>query len=173
MFDVFVRTVEDFEVPASLTGQGIHDPFTGDERSEGHETRHNRRQHLQFLLQPPEKAEAHFLTRCIKGGGTRTKLPVRVHKQWMRSIDLCAGRGLCPVQTATRATVVCLRLRNELDGEIGLRARKLGLGTRGLGLHVGLVRILFFCRQLAAEVLLFSLRSRRFLLQFVGLVLRG
>ena len=72
-----------------------------------------------------------------------------------------------------QATVVRLRLCGALDGEIGLSARKLGLDTRGLSLRVGLVRILFFRRQLATEVLLSSLRSREFLLQLAGLVLSG
>jgi hypothetical protein len=91
----------------------------------------------------------------------------------MRSIDLCAGRGLRPIQAAVQATVVRLRLCGALDGEIGLSACKLGLGTCGLGLRSGLVRILFFRRQLATEVILFSLHSRQFLLQLVGLVLSG
>jgi hypothetical protein len=45
----FVRLVEDLEVPASLAGQGIHGPLAGDEGGEGHEARHNCREHLQLL----------------------------------------------------------------------------------------------------------------------------
>jgi hypothetical protein len=37
--EVLVRSVEDFEVPTSLVGQGIHGPFASDERGEGHEWR--------------------------------------------------------------------------------------------------------------------------------------
>jgi hypothetical protein len=76
--EVFVRSVEDFEVPTSLMGQGIHGPFAGDKGGEGHEARHNRQEHLQLLLQPPKEAEAHLLTGRFKGGGPRTKLTVRV-----------------------------------------------------------------------------------------------
>jgi hypothetical protein len=82
----------------------------------------------------------------------------------MRPVDLCASRGLRLVQAAAQAAVVRLRLRGALDGEIGLRARKLGLGMSGLGLRAGLVRILFLSRKLAVEVLLFSLGRRLFLL---------
>ena len=48
--EAFVRLVEDFEVLAPLTGQGIHGPLAGDEGGEGHEARHNGREHLQLLL---------------------------------------------------------------------------------------------------------------------------
>jgi hypothetical protein len=44
--EAFVRLVEDLEVPASLEGQGIHGLLTGDEGGEGHEARHNCREHL-------------------------------------------------------------------------------------------------------------------------------
>jgi hypothetical protein len=91
----------------------------------------------------------------------------------MRPVDLHAGRGLRLVQVATQAVVVRLRLHSVLDGEIGLRARTLGLGTSGLGLHTGLVRILFLHRKLAAEVLLFSLHSHQLLLQLAELILHG
>jgi hypothetical protein len=48
--EAFVRLVEDLKVPASLTGQGIHGPLAVDEGGEGHEARHNGREHLQLLL---------------------------------------------------------------------------------------------------------------------------
>jgi hypothetical protein len=156
--EVFIGPIKDFEVPTSLMGQGIHDSLTGDERSEGHETRHDRRKDLQFLLQPSEKAEAHLLTGCFKGGCTRTKLPIRVHEQRTRSVDLCAGRGLRLVQIAVQAPVVCLR--STLESEDSLGACKLGIGARSLGLRAGLVIILLFRCQPTVEFLFFGLRSR-------------
>jgi hypothetical protein len=36
-FEVFDRPIKYFEVPAPLMGQGIHGPFAGDQRGEGHE----------------------------------------------------------------------------------------------------------------------------------------
>jgi hypothetical protein len=48
--EAFVRLVEGLEVPAPLTGQGIHGPLAGDEGGEGHGARHNGRKHLQLLL---------------------------------------------------------------------------------------------------------------------------
>jgi hypothetical protein len=65
------------------------------------------------------------------------------------------------------------RLRSTLESEVGLGARKVGLGMRSLGLHAGLIRILLFHRQPAAEVLVFGLRSRQLLHQVAALVLRG
>jgi hypothetical protein len=48
--EAFVRLVKGLEVPAPLAGQGIHGPLAGDEGGEGHEARHNGREHLQLLL---------------------------------------------------------------------------------------------------------------------------
>jgi hypothetical protein len=48
--EAFVRLVEGIKVPAPLAGQGIHGPLAGDEGGEGHEGRHNGREHLQLLL---------------------------------------------------------------------------------------------------------------------------
>jgi hypothetical protein len=157
MVEVFIGPIKDFEVPASLTGQGIRCSLAGDERSEEHETRHDRRKHLQLLLQLPEKAEAHLLTRCIKGGRARTKLLVRVHEQRTRSVHPCAGRGLCLVQIATKVPVV--RLCSTLEGKTSLGARKFDIDTRSLGLRASFVSILFFRCQQAAELFFFGLRS--------------
>jgi hypothetical protein len=48
--EAFVRLVEGLEVPTPLAGQGIHGPIAGDEGGEGHEARHNGREHLELLL---------------------------------------------------------------------------------------------------------------------------
>jgi hypothetical protein len=45
-------------MPAPLAGQSIHGPLAGDEGGEGHEARHNGREHQQLLLQPFEEAKA-------------------------------------------------------------------------------------------------------------------
>jgi hypothetical protein len=170
--EVFVRSIKDFEVPASLTGQGIRGSLTGDEQGEGHETRHDRRKHLQFLLQPSEKADAHLLTGRSKGDRARNKLPVRVHEQRTCLVDLCAGTGLRLVQIAAQAPVARLRLRSTLESEVSLGTRKLGIGARILGLRAGLVSILLFRCQPAAEFLFFGLCSRQLIHQVAALVLR-
>jgi hypothetical protein len=53
-----------------------------------------------------------------------------------------------------------LRLRITLEGEASLSSRKLGIDARSLGLCTGLVSILLFHSQSAAEFLYFGLRSR-------------
>jgi hypothetical protein len=44
--EAFIRLVEDLKVPASLVGQGIRGPLTGDEGGKGHEARHSCQEHL-------------------------------------------------------------------------------------------------------------------------------
>jgi hypothetical protein len=144
MVEVFIGLNEDFEVPASLMGLCIRGPLTGDEQSEGHETRHDRWKHLQLLLQPPKKVEANLLARCIKGGRTRTELPVCIHEQCTRSVHPCAGRGLRFVQIVAKAPVVRLRLRSMLEG-------KASLGARSLSLRAGLVSVLLLHGQPMAK----------------------
>jgi hypothetical protein len=63
MVAVLVGSIKHFKVPAPLVGQGIRSAFTGDERGEGHETRHDSLENLQFLLQSREEANAHLLVR--------------------------------------------------------------------------------------------------------------
>jgi hypothetical protein len=93
-FEAFVRLVEDLEMPAPLVGQSIHGPLAGDEGGEGHEARHDCRQHPQLLLQPHKEAEAHLLAGRFEGGGPRTQLPVRIHELRMGPFNLRARRGL-------------------------------------------------------------------------------
>jgi hypothetical protein len=171
--EVFVRSVEDFEVPASLAGQGTHGPFAGDKGGEGHEARHNRWEHFQLLLQPPKKAEAHLLTGCFKGSGPCTKLPVRVHELRVRPIDLCARRGLRFVQAVAQAAEPRLHLLDALAGETVLRPRKFGLGLCSLRLSTGSICVLPLRRQLTPGFLLLGLRSRQPLHQPTTLVLRS
>jgi hypothetical protein len=93
-FEAFIRLVEDLEMPAPLAGQSIHGPLTGDEGGEGHEARHDCRQHPLLLLQSLKEAEAHLLARHFKGGGPRTQLPLRIHELRMCLLNLRACRGL-------------------------------------------------------------------------------
>jgi hypothetical protein len=157
-------------VPASLVGQGIHGPFAGDERGKGHEARHNRWEHLQLLLQPSEEAEAHLLTGRIKGSSPHTKLSVRVRELCMRPVDLCTRRGLRFVQAAAQAAVARFNLLSALASKIGLSTRKFGLGTCGLRLDIGLVRIPLFRCQPTAEVHFLGLHRRQPLHQPATLV---
>jgi hypothetical protein len=60
-----------------------------------------------------------------------------------------------------------------LESEASLGARKLGISARNLGLRAGLVSILFFRCQSAAEFLFFGLRSRQLIHQVAALVLHG
>jgi hypothetical protein len=109
MVEVLGCPIKDFEMPSSLTGQSIRSPLAGNERGKGHETRHDGREQPQFLLQPPEEAEAHPFAGCVEGGGSRSKLAVCVHEQRVRSIDPSAVeasvlsrwscRLLCPDST--------------------------------------------------------------------------
>jgi hypothetical protein len=101
-FKVFVRLVEDLEMPAPLVGQSIHGPLVGDEGGKGHETRHDRWEHPQLLLHPFKEAEAHFLAGRLEGSGPRTQLPVRIHELRMRPLDLRTHRGIGFVHMAAQ-----------------------------------------------------------------------
>jgi hypothetical protein len=154
-------------VPAPHTGQGIRSPFTGNKRGKGHETRHDSREQLQFLLQPSEKVEAHLLAGRNKGGGTRTKLPVRVHEQCMCSDVPCAGGGLCFVQIATQAPMGQFCISSMLESEVGLGTGEVDLGTGNLGLRASPDCILLFRRRprssfLASTADSFSIRLQLF-----------
>jgi hypothetical protein len=67
MVKVLGCLIKDFEMPASLMGQSIRSPLAGNERGKGLETRHDGWEQLQFLLQPPEEAEAHPSPDVSKG----------------------------------------------------------------------------------------------------------
>jgi hypothetical protein len=152
-------------MPASLTGQSIRSPLAGNERGKGHETRHDGQEQLQFLLQPPEEAEAHPFAGCVEGGGSRTKLTVRDHEQRVRSVDPSAGGGLRFVHVAAQTSLPRLHVGGALEG-------KAGFGAGGLGLSAGLFRILPFCRKPTIEVLFLSLRHRQLFKQIAAPVFR-
>jgi hypothetical protein len=153
MVEVLGYPIKDFKMPTSLTVQGIRSPLAGNERGEGHETGHDGREQLQLLLQPSEEIEAHLFAGFVKGHGSRTELTVRLHEQCVRSIDLSAGGGLCPVHVAAQTSLPQLRVSGALEGKTGLGAGSLGLGAV-------LFRVLPFRRKPTAEVLLLSLYHR-------------
>jgi hypothetical protein len=110
-------------------GQSICSPLASNERGKGHETGHDGREQLQFLLQPPEEAEAHLSIRCDEGGGPRTKLTVRVHEQRVCSVDPSAGGSLCFVHIAAQTPLPRLRIDGALEGKVGHGMGNLGLGA--------------------------------------------
>jgi hypothetical protein len=149
--EVFGYPIKDFEIPTSLTGQGICSPLAGNERGVGHETGCDGRERLQLLLQPPEEAEAHLFAGFVKRGGSRAKLMVHVHEQRMRSVDPNVGGGLHLVNATAQALQPRLCVGGALESKAGLGA--------------GLFHVLPLCRKPTAEVLLLSLRRRQLLKQ--------
>jgi hypothetical protein len=137
---------------APLVGQSIHGPLAGDEGGEGHETRHDGREHPQLLLQPFKEAKARFLARHFEGNGPLTQLPVRVHELCMCPLDLRACRGLGLVHAVAQGVEPRLQLLGPLAGETALRPRHFGLGLRSLRINDGLVGLPPLFRQLAPEI---------------------
>jgi hypothetical protein len=172
-FKVFVRLVEDLEMPAPLAGQSIHGPLAGDEGGKGHETRRDRWEHPQLLLHPFKEAKAHFLTGRLEGSGPRTQLLVRVHELRMRPLDLRMHRGLGLVHTAAQGVEPRLQLLGKLSGETALRPRRLGLGLRSLRISNGLIRLPPLLRQLAPEIHLLGLHGGHLLRQPAALAFRS
>jgi hypothetical protein len=103
MVEVLGYPIEDFEMPTTLTGQGIRCPLTGNERGIGHEAGRDRQERLQLLLQPPEKAKAHLFARHVKRGGSRAELALRIHKQRVRPFNPSASGGLRLLGVAVQA----------------------------------------------------------------------
>ena len=99
-------------------------------------------------------------------GGTRTKLPVRVHEQRVCSVDPSAGGGFRFVHIAAQTPLPRLRVGGALEGEVGL-------GTGSLDLCAGLVRIFLFRHKPAAEVLFLSLRRQQLFQQIAAFVFCG
>ena len=140
-FKVFVRLVEDLEMPAPLAGQSIHGPLAGDEGGKGHETRHDRWEHPQLFLHPFKETEARFLAGRLEVNGPRTQLLVRVHELRMCLLDLRTHRGLRFVHAAAQGVGPRLQLLGKLAGETALRSRRFGLDLRSLRISNGLVRL--------------------------------
>jgi hypothetical protein len=152
-------------MPTSLTGQGIRNPLTGNERGVGHETGCDGRERLQLLLQPPEEAEAHLFAGFVKRGGSHAELTVHVNEQRVRSVDPSAGGGLCPVNITAQALQPRLRIDSALEGKAGLGAGSLDLGAC-------FFRAVPLFRKPTTEVLFLRLCLRQLLQQVTAPVLR-
>jgi hypothetical protein len=116
MVEILGCPIKDFEMATSLMGQSICIPLVGNERGEGHETGHDGREQLQLLLQPPEEAEAHLFTGFVEGGGSRTKLTVRIHEQRVCSVEPSKGGGLRFVHIAAQTSQPRLHIGGTLEG---------------------------------------------------------
>jgi hypothetical protein len=146
--EVLVRSVEDFEMPPSISGQSIRSPLTGNERRVGHETRHDRQERLQHILKLPQKVFPHLLPRFVKGGGLRAKVTVCILEKHVRSFNPSAG-GSLPFRCVRAYSLTLAPCRRCASG--GLR-----LHVGSLSLCAGFFRILLISKS-ATKVLFFLL----------------
>jgi hypothetical protein len=152
MIEVLIRPVEDFEMPTSLSGQGIHSPLAGNKGCIGHKVCCDGRERLQLLLQPPKKAKPHLLPQFVEGSGLHVELTVRIHEMCVRPLDPSASGGLRLLAMAADVPRLQLHVGGMLASGFSLRAGGLSFDASDLSLSAGFLRVFLLLGKSVVEV---------------------